>query len=83
MNTPTSSYAMKTENLSFRRDHKQPEDVNVLRKLIAEHITNKPSGRISSNWRMQQCGSSIWYDCSGYYSGTDGEVAVSIRYTWL
>lgn len=70
---------MKVTRLEFRRDPKQPKDVNVLRNLVAEHITGK-GGKIASSWSMQQCGSTIWYDCHGYI-GEDQ--CVTIRYNWL
>jgi hypothetical protein len=74
---------MKTISLNFYRDPKQPEDIDVLKKLAKEHIIDKPEGHVTFNWSMQQCGLSVWYDLRGYIGSGEDLTAVSIRYTWL
>jgi hypothetical protein len=74
---------MKVINKNFFRDPKAPEDVNVLRNLIHEHITSQPQGKVAFGWSMNQCGSSVWYDCKGYIETPEGPACVTMRYTWL
>jgi hypothetical protein len=69
---------MKVTNLNFYRDENQPENINVLRELVKEHIIDK-GGVVAFNWNMQQCGYSLWYDCKGYIGENE---CVKIRYTY-
>jgi hypothetical protein len=68
---------MKVINLNFYRDQSEPENINVLKNLIKEHITDK-GGKVAFPWTMQQCGYSLWYTCSGYIGN---DICVSMRYT--
>lgn len=69
---------MKTTNLKFYHDQSQPENIDVLRDLVKKHITDK-GGVVAFNWSMQQCGFSLWYDCTGYIGNDE---CVTIRYTY-